>query len=181
MNMLAFWSEITSPFFKEQSLKIHFIPQGDNLTDTCCTAYFESFDISTHCFRPPVRKIILQRSDWHKIFGFTSEMISLYFKEPSLQTHFIPQGNNLTDTFYTAYYGHFIISTHCFRPPVRKIISQRSDWHDNFGIRSEIASPYFKEPSLQIHPYIKEPTLQTHFILLITVLLTYPHIVLGRL
>ena len=129
----GFRSEITSPFFKEPSLQIHFIPQGDNLTDTCCTRYFESFDISTHCFRPPLRKIISQRSDWHNICGFKSEIISLYFKEPFLQTHSIPQGA-VTDTFYTAYYGPFNISTHCFRPPVRNIMSLRSHWHKIVGL-----------------------------------------------
>jgi hypothetical protein len=117
-----------------------------------------------------VRNIISQRSDWHENFGFTSELMSSYSKEPSFQTHFTPQGDNLTDTFYTAHYESFDTSTHCFMAPVRKIISQRSDWPENFGFTCELMSSYFKEPSLQ-----------TQFILLITSLLTYPHIVWGHL
>ena len=129
----GFRSELMSSYFKKPSLQTHFILQGDNVTDTCYTAYYETFDISTHCFRPPVRNIISQRSDGYNFFFFRSEIISLYFKEPSLQTHFIPQADNLTDTCYTAYYESFDISTHCFKPPVRKIISKRSDWHEHVG------------------------------------------------
>jgi hypothetical protein len=126
-----------SPYFKEPSLQTHFIVQGANVTDTFYSAYYESFDIYTNCFRPPVRKIISQRSDWHDNFGSRSEITSQYFKKSSVQTHSMPQGANLTDTCYTAYYEPFDISSHCFRARVRKIISKRSDWHETFGFRSK--------------------------------------------